>query len=265
MTPMPSPPSPTRTPRGSGRTIARIAGIDIIVDASWFFSVAIFTWLTRVEIVPGVAPGAAVSVQWVLAFLFTLPLYACIILHELAHSLVARAYGLPVHRITLFMLGGVSQIEREAPTPAAEYHVALAGPLTSLTLAGLLGFVARVLNPSIADLLGPWGFVAYINLALAIFNLIPAFPMDGGRILRSILWAAGRSRARATRWAVRVGASIAVLFIVGGAGMFAVANLRDGSRHDGLWTALVGVFLYNAAHAAGRYEGGEHPNEPPVM
>ncbi|HVL33467.1 MAG TPA: site-2 protease family protein [Actinomycetota bacterium] len=250
-------------PLSPGFRIARLFGIDIVIDATWLISVVLFSVVTY-DLIGDEFDGSVTGLPaYVLAFLFTLPLYASIVVHEIAHSLVARAYRMPVRRIVLFLFGGVSQIEREAPSPAAEYNVALAGPLVSLLLAATFGLLARLLNPDISGFLGIFGLVATINLALAAFNLIPAFPMDGGRILRSALWRGTADRYRATRWASRIGALIAGGFVALGVGLFVNAAVGSGHHSDGLWIALLGLFLYNAAQAAGRAEGGDRPNAPP--
>lgn len=242
--------------------VARILGIDVVVHASWLFSIALLALYAKETFVDDLARGASPAEVWLASVTFALPLSACILFHELAHCLVARAYRLPVRRITMFIFGGVSQIEREAPGPAAEFSLALAGPLSSLVLAASLAGVARALNPGIRDLLGVWGAFAIFNLYLALFNLVPAFPMDGGRLLRSMLWAGARNRARATRWAVVAGRSFAFLLIGGGGTLTALAILTEASdATSGVWAALIGLFLFNAAGAAGRAEGGDRPNE----
>jgi Zn-dependent protease/predicted transcriptional regulator len=171
------------------------------------------------------------------------------VLHELAHALVARAHGVPVRGITLFALGGIAQIEREAETPRTEFWIAIAGPIASLLiglacrlLAGVAGFGAPgFARPATAAVLG---WLSYINVALALFNLIPGFPLDGGRVLRSIVWAVTNNATRATRIAARVGQVVAFLFIAGG--LFAVITQFDVG---GLWIAFIGWFLLEGARA----------------
>ncbi|MGZ4213014.1 MAG: site-2 protease family protein [Actinomycetota bacterium] len=253
----------TRPPRHrramSGATLARPFGIELQIHPSWVISILVLTYYAYYDIAPHVVRGTAnVIPRLLVAVLFGAVIAACIVVHELSHSLVARAYGLPVRRITLFAFGGVSQIEKEAPSPRAEFSIALAGPLASVLIACVLGGIGRALEPSASGLVGAWGRLGVINMYLAIFNLVPAFPMDGGRLLRSGLWTFV-SRARATRWAVRVGQSFAVLAMGGGA-LLLIGQPSDGSI-GALWIILIGLFIYSAASAAGRLEGGERPNE----
>jgi Zn-dependent protease len=257
----PSPPRRART--ATGKTIARPFGIELQIHPSWIISLVILSYAGYQGIVSRVIEPHRTATRLILAVVFGLSIAACIVVHELSHSLVARAYGLPVRRITLFALGGVSQIEKEAPSAGAEFSIALAGPLASVVLAATFGVVEKLLHPAQAGQIGFWGDLGYVNVYLALFNLIPAFPMDGGRLLRSAIWAFG-SRARATRWAVRVGRTFAVLAMGGGAVLIVAEPLtgaNSGGSFGALWIILIGFFIYNAAGAAGRLEGSEHPNE----
>jgi len=190
-----------------------------------------------------------------------LAIVGCIVVHELAHCFVARGYRLPVRRIVLFLFGGVSQIEQEAPHARAEFAIAVAGPMASVVLATLLAGVAGMLDRTTVAGAGLWGWFARINMVLAVFNLLPAFPMDGGRILRSLLWAGTRNRAGATRWAARVGKGFATAMALLGGALVVVPAVRGGASDpsQGIWLVLLGFFLYNAAGAAARAEGGTHP------
>lgn len=253
-------PSRRSVSQPGGFTVARIAGIPLVIHGSWVISLSLLSLVAYDAIVSGLAPQASQVARLVLSVLFGGLIAGCIVAHELAHCAVARAYGLPVRRITLFAFGGVSQIEKEAPTPAAEYAIAFAGPLASLMLATSLGFVARVLNPGTDSLRGAWGGIAFVNLALAVFNLLPAFPMDGGRILRSGLWGAVRNRPRATRWAVWVGRGFAAGLM--GLGVFGlVAGRTHGAAGglSGVYTFVIGLFIYQAAGNAGAVEGSNDP------
>jgi Zn-dependent protease len=267
---MASPSSSSSVP--GGVQLGRIFGIPLVVHGSWLISLGVLSVVANSAIVPSVAPTAAPAIQLALSVAFGLIIAACIVLHELAHCVVARAYGLPVRRITLFAFGGVSQIEREAPGPAAEFHIAVAGPLSSLIIASVLALISRLLAPHTVSLHGAWGGVAYVNIVLAIFNLLPAFPMDGGRMLRSGLWGAVRNRARATRWAVFVGRALAGLMIAFGAVSVGLSTLRHGEDAFGsVWTILIGFFIYQSAGSAGAAEGADQPNttttglQPPAM
>jgi len=259
------PPPPRRARTSTGKTIARPFGIELQIHPSWIISLVILSYAGYEGIVARVVEPHRTAARFILAVVFGLSIATCIVVHELSHSLVARAYGLPVRRITLFALGGVSQIEKEAQSPGAEFSIALAGPLASVVLAGIFGVVEKLLHPAQAGQIGFWGYLGYLNILLALFNLVPAFPMDGGRLLRSAIWSFG-SRARATRWAVRVGRTFAVLAMAGGAiGIVAepLTGANSGGSFGALWIILIGFFIYNAAGAAGRLEGGDRPNEGP--
>src|SRR5438093_333725 len=179
----------------------------------------------------------------------------------------ARAHGIDARRITLFIFGGVAQIGGEAQKPAHEFRIAVAGPLASLLIAGCLAAIARALHPNagglagIADHGGLWGNFALVNLALALFNLIPAFPLDGGRLLRAGLWGGLRDRARATRWASNLGKAFAFLFMGAGGAIAGTYALRGdaGNALPGLWYLVLGYFLFSIAGSAGRSEGGAQP------
>ena len=192
--------------------------------------------------------------------------FGSVLIHELSHSLVARARGLPVRRITLFLFGGVSNIEREPESPSSEFLISVVGPLSSILLGvvfGLLGSAvawgrsAVFVNPAVAiSNLGPLATVLLwlgsINFTLGLFNLVPGFPLDGGRILRSILWASTHDLKRATRWASRVGQLVGWTFIFAGVSMVFGARVPvfGAGFGGGLWIALIGWFLNNAAAAS---------------
>lgn len=189
------------------------------------------------------------ALVWTTAILTGLLFFVCLFAHELSHAAVAKARGIPVHKITLFMLGGVAQIEKDATDAKTEFWMAFVGPVTSavlgvilLALADVAGWTPKTApaTPGVALLV----WLGYINLALAAFNMIPGFPLDGGRVLRAILWWAMGNVDRATRAATRVGQVIAVLFI--GWGIF---EFFEGAGLGGLWLAFIGWFLLQAASA----------------
>jgi Zn-dependent protease len=187
-----------------------------------------------------------------------------VLLHELAHAVVAKAQGLDVRRITLFLLGGVTQILSEAGRPADEYRFAIAGPLASLTIASVLAATSRLLHAGVDGLPGLWGTLAQINMALALFNLVPAFPLDGGRVLRAGLWAGLRDRAKATRWASAGGKAFAFALMGAGASIVVVGAIdRNTGGFSGFWYLVLGYFLFNVAGTAGRVEGGAVPRTAP--
>lgn len=246
----------------TGFRIGRIFGINIAIDWSWFFIFLLVT--VNLALVFGQAhPTWGSGLNWLVAGLAALLFFISVLLHELAHSLVARAQRLPVRNITLFLFGGVSNIERNPPSPQAEFLITIVGPATSLLLGALLLVVARVnlqrLDLSSADptlifaqldpLTSVLLWLGPVNIALGLFNLIPGFPLDGGRILRSILWALTDNLRRATRWASWIGQLIAWLFILAGVAMIFGLSLPFFGQGftSGLWLALIGWFLYSAA------------------
>lgn len=188
-------------------------------------------------------------VVWTIAVITGVLFFACLFAHELSHALVAKARGLPIHKITLFLLGGVAQIEKEASDAKTEFWMAIVGPFTSgilglilLALAWLSGWTPRASAATPGTALLVW--LGYINLALGAFNMIPGFPLDGGRVLRAALWWGTGDAERSTRIAARVGQLIAVVFI--GFGIF---QFFQGAGLGGLWIAFIGWFLLQAAGA----------------
>ncbi len=241
-----------------GLRLTSISGIPIVIHPSWVVSVAVLASFTAPTIAHRLVGDTSSVTLLVVAIVAVLPIAACIVAHELAHALVARAHGLQVSRIMLFAFGGVSVIAGRAPTPGAEYAIAASGPIVSLILASGFAIVARASEPSVVGITGIAGAYAWVNVALALFNLVPAFPMDGGRLLRSVIWQLNGDRARATRWAARVGRGFAVLLIASGL-YLALAPLGTSGRPapGGLWTTLIGLFIFSASMDAEHAEGGE--------
>jgi Zn-dependent protease/CBS domain-containing protein len=172
-----------------------------------------------------------------------------VLIHELGHSVVALRQGIPVRSITLFIFGGVAQIGREPPTARVEFRIAIAGPLTSLGLAGVFCLLRPVVafNPILA---APVAYLGRINLMLALFNLIPGFPLDGGRVLRAVLWGLDGSFRQATRWASAIGQGVAFLFILFGMWQMFLGGFSNFL--NGLWITFIGWFLNNAAESSYR-------------
>ncbi len=185
------------------------------------------------------APRAALAVATALLF------FGSVVLHELGHSVVALRNGIPVTSITLFIFGGAARIAREAERPRVELAVAIAGPLTSFALAGVFYALAWVTSGPAGWLSVAAAYLSLINLALGAFNLVPGFPMDGGRVLRALVWARTDSFERATLIASGVGRGVGLMFIVGGALLVILTG-----DHSGLWLALIGWFIENAASAS---------------
>jgi Zn-dependent protease/predicted transcriptional regulator len=245
----------------SGFRIGRIFGIDIRVDWSWLLIFALVTWNLS-NLFSQSHAGWSPTLIWGLSVFAALLFFASVLGHELAHSLVAKAQGVPVRNITLFMFGGVSNIQRDPESAGGEFWMALVGPLTSLVFGGLLlliggsavGPLSGVTDPTkIVSQLSPLTalvlWLGSINLTLGIFNLIPGFPLDGGRVLRSILWAASGDLHRATRWAAGVGQIIAWAMILAGIGMvFGLQVPFFGTGFvGGVWLAFIGWFLNTAS------------------
>ncbi len=226
--------------------LGRIAGIEIGVHYTWLFAFALIAWSLAERVFPSEFLGSRAT-YWATGVLAALLLFASVIVHELAHSVVARARGMTVHGITLFIFGGVSNLGDEAKRPQDEFAVAVVGPLTSLALAGAAWGLLQLLGNGRGPVTATLDYLALINALLAAFNMLPGFPLDGGRVLRSILWATMGSLVRATNIAARVGQVCAGLLIAWG--FFQVVQ---GNLFGGLWIALIGWFLNSAADASRR-------------
>ena len=224
----------------------RIAGIDIGIHYSWIFIFIFFTW-TFAQNFAAQYTGWSTATQWIAGLITSLMLFISVLTHELAHSLVARSRGLPVHSITLFILGGVSNLEEEPKAPWTEFSMAVVGPVTSLVLAGIFWGITRAAGTANANspVITVIAFLGYINLVLGIFNLLPGFPMDGGRVLRSILWGSTHSLIKATNIAARIGQFFGWALISYGVYLIIYVNLISG-----LWAAFVGWFLMSAADSS---------------
>lgn len=242
-----------------GFRLISIRRIPIVIHPSWVVSVAVLAGFTAPTIAERLAGDASPAVFVLVAILAVLPISASIVVHELAHALIARAHGLQVSRIMLFAIGGVSMISGNAPTPAAEYAIAASGPIVSLVIASTLSTIGRLGDPGVVGVPGILGAYAWVNLALALFNLMPAFPMDGGRVLRSVIWQLNGDRLRATTWAARIGRGMATLLIAGGLYLVLVPLGQNASPDiAGVWTIVVGLFIFTASLDAERSETGGH-------
>ena len=228
--------------------LGRIAGIAIGLHYSWFI-IAILITLSLAAHFHNVTPQWSDTIAWSAAIVTGVLFFAALLTHELAHSLVAKAKGLRVRAITLFALGGVSQIESEAKDAKSEFWIAIVGPLASLVIGLVFLLPARISGwslgteprtPVTAVLL----WLGYINLMLAAFNMIPGYPLDGGRILRAALWWITHNADRATRWAAQVGQAVALIFILLG-----LYRFFGGENFGGLWIAFIGWFLLDASRS----------------
>lgn len=236
--------------------IARIMGINIGLDASWFiiFFLLIFEFgfvqFPR-ELRPRSFFARPDAISITLGVLASLLLFASVLAHELSHSWMAIRRGIPVVSITLFIFGGVAQISDEPDRPATEFLIAIMGPVMSAALAAVFGALwvwlrvvnsLNLINLSVSPLILLFGILAQANLALAVFNLAPGFPLDGGRVFRAALWGWWHDVRRATLWASRAGQAIAVIFVALGGWLV----IHDGNL-GGVWYGLIAIFLWNAA------------------
>ncbi|MBI4400670.1 MAG: site-2 protease family protein [Nitrospirae bacterium] len=236
--------------------IGRILGIPIKVHVSWFLVFGFVTWSLATGYLPEALPGLSVGRYWVMGSVASLLLFGSVLLHELGHSYVALRYRVPIGQITLFVFGGIAQMHREPPGPRAEFLIAIAGPLVSFTLGGLLLGLA-----SVADAQGLQGLIVLgfllgsVNLQLGLFNLIPGFPLDGGRVLRAGLWAWSGDFYRATRQASLAGQGFGLGLGLLGAVLLvgAISGTIPGPvAANGGWIALIGLFLFGAARSSRR-------------
>jgi Zn-dependent protease/predicted transcriptional regulator len=226
-------------------TLFRLFGFEVRVDASWLVIAALLVW-TLVEYFPSRYKGLPSTEYWWMAIASTLGLFASIVVHEFSHSLVARRHGLPMKGITLFIFGGVAEMGEEPSSAKTEFLMAIAGPIASVVLSALLYciyFAGRTALP--VTMLGVLAYLSWMNLLLAAFNLIPAFPLDGGRVLRSALWHWKGDVRGATRTAASVGSGFGMLLI-----LFAVWQWFVGNFVGAMWYFLIGLFLRGAAHAS---------------
>lgn len=224
--------------------LGRVRGIPIDLDASWFLIFGLLTLSLATGTLPSAYPSGATIAFWLLGALTSVLFFGSVLTHELAHAFVAIRNRIPVRGITLFFFGGVAQIQSEPRSAGAEFRVAIAGPLASLGLAALFGMIS-VVNSATPYVAVPSLWLARVNLTLALFNLIPGFPLDGGRILRALVWRLTGSFHRASLIATRGGQLVAYGFMGLGAFMLFTTNMLDG-----LWYIFIGWFLRNAASSS---------------
>jgi len=244
-----------------GFRIGRIFGINIRVDWSWLLIFALTTWNLATAF-SGFHSEWGLALTWGTAAVAAVLFFASVLMHELAHSLIAKGQGIPVRSITLHLFGGVSNIQREPESPSDEFLMAIVGPITSLVIGGALAWIVLAsagLSGALTDparALGQLGplftlllWLGSVNVMVGLFNLIPGFPLDGGRVLRSIMWVLTDNLRRATRWASWVGQAIAWLMILAGIAMtfgMRIPILGTGLG-NGLWLAFIGWFLNSAS------------------
>jgi Zn-dependent protease/CBS domain-containing protein len=229
--------------RASVVPVGRVLGIPVGLDYSWFLIFALLTWSLATGYFPAEFKNWPVAVYWITGAMTALMLFGSVVLHELGHSVIALRFKVPVRSITLFIFGGVAQIGGEPPSAKAEFQIAIAGPIVSFLLAAFF-FVVKPLVAGIEPVWGLAKYLAYINFALALFNLVPGFPLDGGRVFRAIVWSVTRSFQKATVVAASVGRGFAFFFIAVG-----VLRMFTGNLVGGMWIAFIGWFLNSAAVA----------------
>jgi Zn-dependent protease/predicted transcriptional regulator len=232
--------------------VARIMGIPIVINASWLLTLAFVTSLLAIDVYPSIIPPGSpyrddYVLHWVMALVSGLAFFLSVILHELAHSFVAKRQGIHVRNITLFIFGGVSQIAGESRRPLQEFVMAIVGPLTSAVLGFMflgLWFLAGANEQKPLPIVLEWLFA--MNIVLAVFNMAPGFPMDGGRVLRATLWGLTGNLLRSTRWATLVSRGIGYAMIA--LGVVTLAGFLDFfERFNGIWFIILGMFLESSA------------------
>jgi len=231
-------------PAASGWRLGSVLGLEIRVDLSWLVIFFLVFWSLAEAVFPQEVPDQPRSTYLIMGLAGTLLFFASLLAHELSHAVVSKRRGIPVEGITLFIFGGVARMSREPDSPRDELLIAGVGPLASLLIAGLfalLGTAAEILQLG-APLTAVAEYLAFINLALAVFNLMPGFPLDGGRVFRAITWSVTGDRLKATRWAVLGGRSFGTLLMVLGA-----IQALTVSPLSGLWLVFIGWFLRTLA------------------
>ncbi len=234
-----------------GRTfkLFNMSGFSVGIDASWFIIAILVAWSLAAGVFPYYYPGFSSGTYWAMGILGAFGLFASIVLHEFSHARVAQHYGLRIEGITLFIFGGVAQMREEPSSPRSEFWVAIAGPLASIAIAlvcaalGVLGTATHWPLPAV----GVLEYLAWINVVLVAFNLVPAFPLDGGRVLRSALWKWKHDLRWSTRVTANIGSGFGIALIVLGVFSFLTGNLIGG-----VWWFLLGMFLRGAAQMSYR-------------
>lgn len=221
----------------------KLLGFEVKIDLSWIIIAALIVWSLSTGLFPFHYKDLSFETYWLMGITGALGLFLSIIGHELSHSIVARMYGMNMKGITLFIFGGVAEMNEEPVNPKAEFVMAIVGPLSSLTIAAVL-YGIYLASKGIAPIpvQGVFRYLAWINGILAVFNMMPAFPLDGGRVLRSFLWKWKNNLQTATRISSKIGRGFGILLVILG-----VINIFSANFVGGMWWVLIGMFLYNAA------------------
>lgn len=233
---------------GASLRLGKIFGIPIEINASWILIFALITYLLG-NLFGQSQPSWPEAQRWSVALITAVLFFMSVLAHELTHSVVAVRWGIPVRKITLFIFGGVSQLAHEARRPLVEFTVAVVGPLSSVAISGVFAGVWLLVRDTYSALGAVLLILAWVNLSLGVFNMLPGFPLDGGRVLRSAVWGLTGSYWRATQVAARAGQGLGLLMIAGGI----ILTVYTGGLQNA-WMALIGAFLLSAATAGYRQE-----------
>ncbi len=231
-----------------GIKLFKILGIRISIDYTWFIIFVVFAWSLAFGYFPFKLPGLGRWTYLLMGFISSLLLFICVLIHELSHSYTANRLGLDIKEITLFIFGGVAQLTKEPEDARVELKIAIAGPAASLVLAILFWAASRLVDKALYP--GVYSILSYlslINLVLLVFNMIPGFPLDGGRVFRAVWWARTGDLNRATRVASNIGKGFAIFLII-----FGFFQIITGNFVGGLWSVLIGVFVQQAAESGYR-------------
>src|SRR5579875_3872148 len=230
---------------GRGVRLAKIFGIELWIDYSWLVIFALLLWSLAGSYFPHEYPGLGTVAYWIMGAVSAVLLFVCVLLHELSHSYVAQKSGIAVRKITLFIVGGVAHISQEARSAKTEFNIAVVGPISSFVLAAIYWILAKSDFAS-ADkrLLAIFNYLAFINIALVIFNMIPGFPLDGGRILRAYLWNRWQDVRKATYTVSQIGSGFGV-----GLMLLGLISVFLGNLIGGIWFIFIGMFLNQAARS----------------
>ncbi len=234
---------------GKRITLFRLLGFEVRIDLSWLVLVALITWSLALGVFPHYYQGLEPATYWRMGLIGAAGLFFSILFHEFCHSLVARRFGLPMRGITLFIFGGVAEMEDEPPSPKVEFLMAIAGPISSVVLGSAFYAAANLIAAAetVISVQGVVEYLAMVNWVLAAFNLIPAFPLDGGRVLRAALWHWKKNLRQATRIASQIGSGFGIFLILVGVASFLLGNIIGG-----VWQFMIGLFLRSAAESSYR-------------
>ena len=233
---------------GASLRVGRVFGIPIEINASWIVAFLLLSFVLAQQFGESNL-GWPAAQRWLVAITIVILIFLSVLAHELSHSVLARREGIPVRGITLFIFGGVSRLGQEPDRPLTEFSIAVVGPLTSILLAGIFGGIWYLLGDGGSTINVVLFLLAWSNLSLGLFNILPGYPLDGGRMLRALVWWRTGSHQKATRVATRAGQGIGGLTVLTGLVLGLLVNVMDG-----VWVALIGGFLFSVATASYRDE-----------